>query len=167
MTRAENLFSLAENFGIEIYFKDLKCLGYLGLYIECYEIPSMILIDNSIKNNDKKICKVLCEELGHYYTSSGDFLSDADSYIAKLKINRCEIKAERWLCHYLIPTEKLINGINKNPTSIDDLCDYLDVDIDILMSKLKFLSLENKSLALGDGNFLMLTNLPNLMFFHD
>lgn len=163
MTKLEKLFNLAEKEGIGIYYKDLKSLGFLGLYIECYESPSMILLDDSLKSNYKKAYKVLLEELGHHYTSSGDSISCVDTYLDKLKVNKCEIKAERWLCHYLISNNDLINAINKYPTSVEDICEYLDIDIEMLLSKLKFLSLENKSLDLGYGNFLILTNLPNLM----
>nr|DAP48639.1 MAG TPA: IrrE protein [Caudoviricetes sp.] len=163
MTKLEKLFNLAEKEGIEIYYKDLKSLGFLGLYIECYESPSMILLDDSLKSNYKKAYKVLLEELGHHYTSSGDSISCVDTYLDKLKVNKCEIKAERWLCHYLISNNDLINAINKYPTSVENICEYLDIDIEMLLSKLKFLSLENKSLDLGYGNFLILTNLPNLM----
>lgn len=163
MTKLEKLFNLAEKEGIGIYYKDLKSLGFLGLYIECYETPSMILLDDSLKNDSKKAYKILLEELGHYYTSAGDSISCVDTYLDKLKVNKCEIKAERWLCHYLISTEDLINAINKYPTSINDVCDYLDVDIAMLLSKLRFLSLETNFLDLGNENFLILTNLPNLM----
>lgn len=162
MTKLEKLFNLAEKYGIEIHYKDLKSLGFLGLYIECYESPSMILLDDSLKTNYKKIYKVLLEELGHHYTSSGDYISCVDTYLDKLKINKCEIKAERWLCHYLISTNDLIDAVNKYPTSIEDICDYLNIDIEMLMNKLKFLSLENKYLNLSNGNLLVLTNLPNL-----
>ncbi|CEO04821.1 putative Zn peptidase [[Clostridium] sordellii] len=163
MTKLEKLFNLAEKNGIEIHYTDLKKLGFMGLYIECYESPSMILLDDSLKSNYKKAYKVLLEELGHHYTSSGDSISCVDTYLDKLKVNKCEIKAERWLCHYLISNNDLINAINKYPTSVEDICECLDIDIEMLLSKLKFLSLENKSLDLGYGNFLILTNLPNLM----
>lgn len=166
MTKLEKLFNLAEKEGIEIYYKDLKILGFLGLYIECYESPSMILLDDSLKNNDEKAYKILLEELGHHYTSCGDSISCVDTYLDKLKISKCEIKAEKWLCHYLISTPDLIDAINKYPTSVEDICDYLNVGIEMLLSKLKFLSLETKSLCLGNNRFLSLTNLPN-MFIYD
>lgn len=166
MTKLEKLFNLAEKEGIEIYYKDLKILGFLGLYIECYDSPSMILLDDSLKNNDEKAYKILLEELGHHYTSCGDSISCVDTYLDKLKISKCEIKAERWLCHYLISTFDLIDAINKYPTSVEDICDYLNVDIEMLLSKLKFLSLETKSLHLGNDRFISLTNLPN-MFIYD
>lgn len=166
MTKLEKLFNLAEKEGIEIYYKDLKILGFLGLYIECYESPSMILLDDSLKNNNEKAYKILLEELGHHYTSCGDSISCVDTYLDKLKISKCEIKAEKWLCHYLISTTDLIDAINKYPTSVEDICDYLNVGIEMLLSKLKFLSLETKSLCLGNNRFLSLTNLPN-MFIYD
>lgn len=166
MTKLEKLFNLAEKEGIEIYYKNLKILGFLGLYIECYESPSMILLDDSLKNNDEKAYKILLEELGHHYTSCGDSISCVDTYLDKLKISKCEIKAEKWLCHYLISTPDLIDAINKYPTSVEDICDYLNVGIEMLLSKLKFLSLETKSLCLGNNSFLSLTNLPN-MFIYD
>lgn len=166
MTKLEKLFNLTEKEGIEVYYKDLKILGFLGLYIECYESPSMILLDDSLKNNDEKAYKILLEELGHHYTSCGDSISCVDTYLDKLKISKCEIKAEKWLCHYLISTPDLIDAINKYPTSVEDICDYLNVGIEMLLSKLKFLSLETKSLCLGNNRFLSLTNLPN-MFIYD
>lgn len=163
MTKLEKLFNLAENEGLTIYYKDLKSLGFLGLYIECNEAPSMILLDNSLKSDNKKAYKILLEELGHHYTSCGDSVTCIDTYLEKLKVNKCEIKAARWLCNYLISTPSLIDAINKYPTSVEDICGCLDVDIEMLLSKLKFLSLETNSLDLKNGNFLTLTNLPNLM----
>lgn len=162
MTKTEKLFNLAENLGIEVYFNDLKPLGYLGLYIELERSSPTILIDNSIKNKEKELFKVLLEELGHFYTSSGDSLTDTSTYRKKLNINKCELKSEKWLCEYLISEKDLVDAINYNPTSIEDICEYLDVDVEILISRLKSLALKNQSLDLGNDNFLMLTKLPNI-----
>lgn len=164
MTKLEKLFNLAEKEGIGIFYKNLKSLGFLGLYIECYDSPSMILLDDSLKNNDEKAFKVLLEELGHHYTSCGDSVSCVDTYLDKLKINKCEIKAEKWLCHYLVSTDDLIDAINKCHT-LDDICEYLDINIDILLSKLKFLSLRSNVLNLKNGKFVSLLNLPNIIVY--
>lgn len=165
MTVIDRLFNLIENLGIKVYFKDLKCLGYLGLYIELEDSSPTILVDNSIKNNNRELVRILSEELGHYYTSSGNSISDATTYRKKLDINKCEFKSEKWLCEYLIPEDELIDALNFNPTSIEDICAYLDVDIDILMSRLKSLALKKQSLDLGSNKFLALTNLPNIYVY--
>lgn len=102
MTRVEKLFDLTEKLGIQVYFNDLKQLGFLGLYIELEKSSPTILIDNSIKNKEKELFKVLLEELGHFYTSSGNSLSDTSTYRKKLNISKCEFKSEKWLCEYLI-----------------------------------------------------------------
>lgn len=165
MTRLEKLFNLTEKLGIKIYFNDLKHFGVLGLYIESEKSAPTILIDSSIKNKEKELSRVLLEELGHFYTSSGDSLSNASSYRNKLSINKCELKSEKWLCEYLISEKDLINAINSNPASMEDICEYLDVDIEILITRLKLLALKKQSLHLGNNKFLMLTKLPNIYVY--
>ncbi|MCU9810049.1 hypothetical protein LEQ06_19055 [Paraclostridium sp. AKS46] len=142
MTRIEKLFDLIEKLGIQVYFNDLKKLGFLGLYIESEKSVPTILIDNSIKNKEKELFKVLLEELGHFYTSSGNSLSDASTYRNKLNISKCELKSEKWLCEYLISEKDLIDAINSNPTTTEDICEYLDIDIEILISRLRSLALK-------------------------
>lgn len=165
MTRLEKLFDLTEKLGIKVYFNDLKQLGFLGLYIESEKSSHTILIDNSIKNNNRELVRILSEELGHYYTSAGNFISDVTTYRKKLDINKCEFKSEKWLCEYLIPEDELIDAINFKPTSIEEICEYLDISIDIIMTRLKSLALKKESLDLGNNKFLMLTNLPNIYVY--
>ncbi|WP_250675406.1 ImmA/IrrE family metallo-endopeptidase [Paraclostridium ghonii] len=165
MTRVEKLFDLIEKLGIQVYFNDLKQLGFLGLYIELEKSAPTILIDNSIKNKEKELFKVLLEELGHFYTSSGNSLSDTSTYRKKLNISKCELKSEKWLCEYLISEKDLIDAINSSPTSTEDICEYLDIDIEILISRLRSLSLKKQSLNLGNNKFLMLTKLPNICVY--
>ncbi len=165
MTRLEKLFNLTEKLGIKIYFNDLKHFGVLGLYIESEKSDPTILIDSSIKNKEKQLSRVLLEELGHFYTSSGDSLSDTSTYRKKLNISKCELKSEKWLCEYLISEKDLIDAINSSPTSTEDICEYLDVDIEILITRLKLLALKKQSLHLGNNKFLMLTKLPNIYVY--
>ncbi len=165
MTKLEKLFDLIERMGIKVCFNDLKQFGLLGLYIESEKSAPTILIDNSIKNEEKELFKVLLEELGHFYTSSGDSLSNAYTYRKKLSISKCELKSEKWLCEYLISEKELVDAINSNPASIEDICEYLDVDTEILISRLKSLALKKQSLYLGNDKFLMLTKLPNIYVY--
>lgn len=167
MKKTEKLFILAEELGIEIYFNDLSIMNCLGFYIESEGLKPCILIDHSIKNNEKELYKVLAEELGHHYTYVGDSISNTSTYRKILDINKCELKAEKWLCEFLITEDELINAFNNSITNIHELAEYLDVDVEILLKRLEYLSLQKQTLKISDTKQLVLTNLPNIYFYED
>ena len=63
--------------------------------------------------------------------------------------------------------EEIINLINKNITDINEMAEILSVPYEIILKKLKNLSITKQYLDLGNGKYLILSNFPNLMIYQD
>lgn len=167
MDKLDKLLKLAHDENIIIHYTDYIPGNLGGLYVEIPGLGPVINILNSIKNNKKEFTEVLAEEIGHYFTSIGDSISKVNSYTDKLNILRCENKANKWACEFLIREDELIDALNKNINCIHDLAEYLDVDVEILLKRLEYLALQKPTLRISDTKQLILTNLPNIYFYED
>ncbi len=167
MTKIDMLYNLANKHNIQIHFFDLTATGCLGLNIEKENMHSMIFLDNSLKKDKNKHIEVLAEELGHYFTTVGTSVGNIKTYSDKLELNRVENKADKWATNFLITDEEIINLINKNITDINEMAEVLSVPYEIVLKKLKNLSITKQYLYLGNGKYLMLTNFPNLIIYQD
>ena len=166
MTKLEQLYEFARHEHIEIHFFNLKEIGLLGLNVSKKNMPHMIFLDTSIKEDIRLHTNVLAHELGHYFTSFGDSLTETN-YIEKVLNNKCENKADKWACEFLVKEYELIDALNKNINCIHDLAEYLDVDVEILLKRLEYLSLQKTTLRVSDTKKLILTNLPNIYLYED
>lgn len=167
MTKLDMLYNLANKHNIQIHFFDLTITGCLGLNIEKENMPSMIFLDNSLKKDKNKHIEVLAEELGHFFTSVGISVGNIKTYSDKLELNKVENKADKWATNFLITDEEIINLVNKNITDINEMAEVLSVPYEIVLKKLKNLSITKQYLDLGNGKYLMLTNFPNLIIYQD
>lgn len=164
MTKFEQLLDIAEKENIIIKFVDeIPEVFAEALYISKFGIR-MILMANILKNNTIRMTEVLAEELGHHFTSMGDNI-EPKNYFDKVNIDKCEAKALRWACNFLVPKNELIDELRKRPASIDELADGLSVSRDILMQSFYYLSLNNEYLQIEDDRYLVLSNYPTLYMF--
>ena len=164
MTKFEQLLDIAEKENIIIKFVDeIPEVFAEALYISKFGIR-MILMANILKNNTIRMTEVLAEELGHHFTSMGDNI-EPKNYFDKVNIDKCEAKALRWACNFLVPKDELIDELRKRPTSIDELADGLSVSRDILMQSFYYLSLNNEYLQIEDDRYLVLSSYPTLYMF--
>lgn len=166
MTKLEYLYELALHENIDIHFFDLKEIGLLGLNVSKENMPHMIFLDTSIKKDTKLHTNILAHELGHYFTSFGNSIAETN-YIEKVLNNKYENKADKWACEFLVREDELIDALNKNINCIHDLAEYLDVDVEILLKRLEYLSLQKSTLRISDTKQLILTNLPNIYLYED
>lgn len=167
MTKLDMLYNLANKHNIQIHFFDLTATGCLGLNIEKENMPSMIFLDNSLKKDKNKHIEVLAEELGHYFTTVGTSVGNIKTYSDKLELNKVENKADKWATNFLVTDEEIISLVNKNITDINEMAEILSVPYEIILKKLKNLSITKQYLDLGNGNYLILSNFPNLMIYQD
>lgn len=164
MTKFEQLLDIAEKENIIIKFVDeIPEVFAEALYISKFGIR-MILMANILKSNTIRMTEVLAEELGHHFTSMGDNI-EPKNYFDKVNIDKCEAKALRWACNFLVPKDELIDELRKKPTSIDELADGLSVSRDILMQSFYYLSLNNEYLQIEDDRYLVLSSYPTLYMF--
>lgn len=165
MTKFEQLLDIAEKENIIIKFVDeIPEVFAEALYISKFGIR-MILMANILKSNTIRMTEVLAEELGHHFTSMGDNI-EPKNYFDKVNIDKCEAKALRWACNFLVPKDELIDELRKRPASIDELADGLSVSRDILMQSFYYLSLNNEYLQIEDDEFLVLSNYPTLYIYN-
>ena len=167
MTKLDMLYKLANKHNIQIHFFDLTITGCLGLNIEKENMPSMIFLDNSLKKDKNKHIEVLAEELGHFFTSVGISVGNIKTYSDKLELNKVENKADKWATNFLITDEEIISLVNKNITDINEMAEILSVPYEIVLKKLKNLSITKQYLDLGNGKHLILSNFPNLIIYQD
>lgn len=102
---------------IEVNFKG----KIKGLYYD-----KTIAIDSKIDTEREKNC-IVAEEIGHYYTSSGNILDQGD-----IKNVKQEKRARNWGYEKLVPLEALIEAFEKGIRTRNELSDYLNVTEEFL-----------------------------------
>jgi hypothetical protein len=128
-------------------------------------LPSTILLDYSLKNDNNKHLEVLAEELGHHFTSFGNSIC-VNTYFDKLNVLKCEYKADKWATDTLISDSEIINLINNGVVCVYEMAEILEVPFEVLIKKFTYLSKKNQFLNLGNDRYLLLTNLPNLIIYN-
>lgn len=113
MITTADLFASVENAHIKVHWADLA-----GRLRGCYyadKNQKIILLANSIANQETVLRCVLAEELGHHFTSIGVCLPVVGlSYIGRLiNVDRQEAKAVRWAVNYLLPTAYFIEAAHE------------------------------------------------------
>jgi len=122
----EKLLSEAEKEQLEIIFHPLH-ENIKGLYCD-----GIIAINNNVSTTSEKTC-VLAEELGHYYTSTGDIL---DQSITKNR--KQERQARAWAYMKLVPLVKLIAASKAGISNYPELAEYLNVTERFLTEALNY-----------------------------
>lgn len=108
--------------GIEILVRTLRGRNK-GLYGD-----DIILLDSRIPTSIEKAC-VLAEELGHYYTSSGNILDQSD-----LRNRKQELRARQWAFQCMLPLNQIVQAHYAHVAGRYELADYLGVTEDFLQA---------------------------------
>ena len=95
-----------------------------AVFYEDKETEPVITINKALKTQSGQAC-VLAEELGHYYTSCGDLLTDTS--IDKIVINQQENRAKRWAVKKLISIKRIIKAFESGVSNMSEMADYLDI----------------------------------------
>jgi len=122
----EGLLHEAYNNNIEIieFNFESDCMGM------CVE--NKIAMSPKLKTTTEKKC-VLAEELGHYYTTSGNILD-----LKTICNRRQELKTRNWSYDKLVPLKDLINASFECCTNKFELAEHLDVTEEFLSGALKY-----------------------------
>lgn len=99
MTKYELLESEACENGIDIIERTFNSDRIKGLYCD-----TTIALNTNIETSTAKAC-VLAEELGHYYTSTGDILDQSS-----VSNRKQEARARLWGYKHMVTIEKLISA---------------------------------------------------------
>lgn len=111
----ETLLIEAEENGIEV-FENNRIGRLSGLCVN-----NIITINSNLQTDSERLC-VLAEELGHYYTSSGNILDQS-----KIENRKQERKARAWGYEKIIPIHRLIEGYLHGVTNRYELSEFLGV----------------------------------------
>ena len=82
---------------------------------------NMIGINKNVRTYKKRTC-ILAEELGHYYTTVGNILSQSN-----IDCQKQEQKARLWAYNKLIGLNGVVKAFQNGCQSLHDTADYLDV----------------------------------------
>ncbi|AOT68374.1 ImmA/IrrE family metallo-endopeptidase [Geosporobacter ferrireducens] len=126
-----------------------------------------ILINESIRNDERLYRIVLAEEIGHYRTTIGDITPRKYMcYRDRLLVDKKELQALRWATDLLIPTDTLLKIIReKTASTVQELIDYFFVTYDFFMHKLDFMAKQKDMWDIDEERVLCLYNLPSV-FIH-
>ncbi len=126
MNKYETLLNVAEQDGITVTEQfDLSGTRIKGLYCD-----NVIAIKHDLETDIEKAC-VLAEELGHYYTTSGDIIEQRSVMNQKQ-----ELRARLWAYNKMIGLQGLIRAYKHGCTSVHEVAEYLEVTEDFLLDSI-------------------------------
>lgn len=161
-TTLENLYKFIDDNDIALeYVPSLKEKHNLDGLFSTASDKNIILLDSSLEKDTKQHISVLAEECGHYSTSYGNNIKNIDSYNTKVLIEKCELKADKWKCKFIIPDALLRSKLLEH-NSLFEVATDLHIDIDIVINRLTYLSHQSTRYWLSDNIYIELTSLPNL-----
>ena len=168
MDTLERLLQIAADERITIDYTDSLPTGLEGLHIHLDGIGHIISILHRVRNIKDKYIEVLGEELGHYFTSTGDNLVNIQNYREYLKICKTEKKALDWSVNFLIKDSDLERAFKNNCASYYDVAEFLNVPEKLVIEKFKYLASKNINGYIELGEYkIILTNLPNIMIYKE
>lgn len=120
----EALLAESDNAGVIVKEKPLK-------YNNGRIMGNRIAIRNSINTSSEKAC-VLAEELGHYYTSSGDILNLSD-----VRNQKQEMRARTWAYDRQIGLTGIVECFRAGCQTLSEMAEYLEVTEEFLSEALE------------------------------
>lgn len=126
MTAYEELIQEADDNGIEVIEFTFRG-NNKGMYAD-----SVIAIRNDIETIAEKKC-ILCEELEHSYTSTGNILD-----LEPVQNRKQEQIARKWAYERLVPLKSIVQASFDGCANLYELAEYLDVTEDFLREALTF-----------------------------
>ena len=125
-----NSYELLENEaceeGIEIIDYEFKSERIKGLYCD-----GSIAISKALQTTPEKL-SILAEELGHYYTTTGNILEQTD-----ISNRKQEYRARLWAYDRLIGLSGIITGFENHCQNQHELAECLEVSEEFLMEALE------------------------------
>jgi Zn-dependent peptidase ImmA (M78 family) len=140
----------------------------LGYYYSIDDLD-LIVINESIISNTKQLNCVIAEELGHYYTTHGNYAPySCNESNDKINHSRVELRALKWAVDFLIPTSDLLKYLSINhEIDYSDISNYFEVTEDFIIKKFYYMSLVKNIYHISDSKFLVLSNYPNVFIYED
>lgn len=116
MNNFQTLCTEAENKGIEIILYNFHSINIKGVYCD-----NVIAINSNLKTDEERKC-ILAEELGHYYTTTGNILDQRDAWNRKQ-----EYQARLWGYNKLVGLHAIVQAYKHGCTNLYDTADFLEI----------------------------------------
>lgn len=133
------LLKLAETNGIVVEYWNFKP-PLQGVYWAHPGLPPVIGLSSALCANRIKLRCVLAEELGHHFTTVGQYIPQGPveyfNYGKRLEISFAEARALRWAAQYLIPLDALIREL-KSGLRDRELAECFEVTLDLMRFRLQ------------------------------
>ena len=126
MNKYEELENEAFQNNVEIIEYPFNSERIKGLYCD-----RIVALSNTLDTSQEKAC-VRAEELGHYYTSSGDILNLSD-----VQNRKQEVRARAWAYDRQIGLAGIIECFKAGCQTLVEMAEYLEVTEDFLMEALE------------------------------
>lgn len=121
MNQIKELIALIEEEKIDLVRMPLNG-DIKGLYGD-----NMIAISTEVSSEKEYAC-ILAEELGHYYTSSGNILDQSN-----VKNRKQELRARVWAHQYVIKVEDLLLAYKFGCRHLHEIAEFLNITEDFLI----------------------------------
>lgn len=131
MYEYEELVNSVESQDILIVDYDFSNTRFKALYCD-----GVIALDKYIENNNERKC-ILAEEIGHFYTTSGNILDQTNASNRKQ-----ELRARLWAYDRLVGLSGIVKAFKHGCESLAETAEYLNVTEEFLSDALK--EYENK-----------------------
>jgi len=121
MNKLEQLVDEANNLDIDTLTADLPA-NISGIYY-CNGVDKpLIALNKTLPTLSEQMC-VLAEEIGHFYTSYGNLLTDPKT--DNIVIEKQETKSRRWAVKKLVPFEKIIAAFEHGCRNFYEYAEYI------------------------------------------
>lgn len=110
MRYTEEMVWLAKQEGISVHRYPIRP-EFNGLYVRAGDLHrTHILIDTEIPEDSIEYRAIFAEELGHHYTTAGNWViaACAPAHSRRVIRDSVELKALRWGVEYLVPPDALL-----------------------------------------------------------
>jgi hypothetical protein len=135
-----NMFILANESKIKIHFFDFLA-PIKGIYFVGVDMPPVIGLDKSLKENKTLLRSIMAEELGHHFTTIGDCIPRKFyNHSNRLYVSKIEYKALRWAANYLIDDNDLKIAIQNGIHTPCELAEFFCVTNELINIKLNLIS---------------------------
>ena len=125
-----------------------------GIYVKYPHTAPIIGVRAGLDtNNNKKYISILSEELGHYFTTYGNFTCTYKNNIEKLNRDKKENLARSWAANFLISDTEFVDALNKCIVTYYDMAEYFNVTEEMVNIKVKSIISDEEKYNYIKNNF--------------
>lgn len=136
MITLDDALDLAYREGIEVDYCNLET-PLLGMTIWYPNMPPIIALDKSLREDHIIHKEILTEEIGHVFTATGNAITRAISpYKDRCAAMKCETQGMVWQANYLVPFDELSQVMKFGMKEVWELSVHFEVSHKLMWRRL-------------------------------